>query len=151
ASNAEHAETSWNRDVPWLGRRTEKRNPYAEAEGHLHAAWKRAQTYSARDLRRGTVLLALGEWHRRQFHIERAEEYFQLALPSLQEHEQQHFVALVTAYNNLGALYVEHGKYVEAEIYFRQARSVLSERRNVQGWLLALTEQNIAGALIELE
>jgi tetratricopeptide (TPR) repeat protein len=124
---------------------------YAEAEGYLQRAWSRAQKYSARDWRRGSALLALGDMYRVQFLFGKAEEYFQLALPILQEHEKRHFLQLGTAYNNLGTLYCDLGKYVQAEIYFRQAQSVFAERGNVQGWVLAMTEHNIAVALIELE
>lgn len=124
---------------------------YAEAEGHLQKAWRRATRYSANDFRRGNILLMLGEWHRLQLLLDKAEEYFQLALPVLQEHEQQHFVELLTAYNNLGVVYSDRGKYVEAEVYFRQAHSLACQRLPRNGALVALTEQNIAGPLLELE
>ncbi len=124
---------------------------FAEADRHLQKAWRRAERYSAGDFRRGAILLLLGDWHRVQSLLDKAEDHYQLALPILQEHEQKHFPELLAAYNNLGVVYYERGKYVEAEIYFRQAHSLASDQHKGKGLLLGLTEQNVAGALMELD
>ena len=92
-------------------------------------AWRRAEKYSAWDFRRGNILVLLGDWYRAQFDFDKAEDYYQLALPILQEHEQKHFLELLTALNNLGVLYYERAKYVEAEIYFRPQERRYSQRR----------------------
>jgi tetratricopeptide (TPR) repeat protein len=112
-----------------------------EAERHLQRAWSLAQRYKENDSRRASVSLHLGDLRRATFRLDEAETLYHQALPILQINAKTHFVELLQACNNLGVLYSDQAKYTEAEIYFRQAHSLVSNRKD---WLVGLTQHNIA-------
>ncbi len=123
--------------VKWEARLSEgiavlKSGQAADAVQLLLPLKEQAKAFPLEDIRRVEVTLALAAAYQYHGQLDQAEPLYLDAVQSLELRERRDGGILAVAYDNLGRLRLEQGRWAEAEKFLGKARDLYAESRNAQ-------------------